>query len=178
MKKVFLFLLLISLLAGCSSKLDFDQTKDFKTIQQWDGSIFRSQLTGEDLYPNGMAVSILTDTIPFQFFDNREVRNAFVKVELETYCRNQLPSSFRMVLTYLDHSDVIHSTAINIAPGTPQNPYEFTLTETIDTTAQPDFRRVNQIAVDIIRNDAVDISQMTDTLTIGLNGSLFTQIKN
>ncbi len=171
--KIYPFFSLILLITACSSKLDFDQAEQFRTLQKWEGSIFRVETEGHRFYINGIPLQSISDTTDFKLFKPADVKKAFVKLELETYCENHLDATFRINISYLSDSTLLHQTQITVPDGY----YRHTLFETIDSTHTPPFTDIQKIAVEIQRSDLNDIQNSQEKLIFGVNGILYTEAK-
>lgn len=163
--------------ASCSSKLDLNKAGEFKTVEKWDGSIFRATIPAHYFASDTLSNMTVKDTIPFELFDKNWIKKGFVRIDLETYGINTIPSSFDLSIEYSDGSHTLAATELAIPPGEEENPSSTVMYQSIDTAVTPPFTMLRYLVVRLTKNDTAVIRNQGGNLTVGVNFRLYLQIE-
>ena len=178
MKKFPVLFLMIWLLSGCSSKLDWHQTEDFEAHPVLTMDLFHTEIRGDHFYPNGVPLMEIHDTIPFKAFKEKHVKDGLQKMVYYFHVKNELPSSFKGTIEFLKgDNQVISSFEAIIQPGTPQNPFVHEFRYTIIKNNTPEIVLTENLAVSFQRRDSTDISSAPGLLKVNSKGDFYVVIQ-
>jgi len=152
MKLRFLIIFSWLFILSCTSDLDFDQADRLEIHPVFEGDIFYFDLQAPNLTNDyGVFRATITDTVDFNIFDDSDIRDAFVRAEIEVAFDNSFERNFYTELFFKDENlNTVAQASLNIAPATSTNTTVVgDAVFVFDTATNPNFVNFRKIIIQI-----------------------------
>jgi len=175
MKKGLVGWLLVFLLSGCAKPLDLGQIKDFSAEPVWTIDLFYARLAGEDFYYGDYPLMEVNDTIPFEIFSNRAIRDGLEKMIIYFDITNPFTSEFAFEVEFLDEYNQVRQADGDIIPAAPSadQPFRKEYTITINKSENPEIVLTKRLHLRFARLDTVDLRNQDGQLEIKSKGDFY-----
>lgn len=178
MRRGLVWMVLVWLVGGCMKPLDFGQVKDFKAEPVWTIDLFYSYLAGSDFYEGSVPVMEVHDTIPFEIFTNRVVRDGLKRMLIYFDVTNPFPASFEFEVEFLDGYHTVRQAESGIIRAASENsPSHEEFVIEINKEEHPDIVLTRRLHLRLSRLDSTDIRRAPGYLTIRSKGDFFMVIQ-
>jgi len=115
----------LSLFLNCTKDVDFNQTSDLEIDPILESSIVFIEASADNLITDGRELSIKSDFIELEVFNNGFIRDNLRKVDLIIEATNTLPRDFSYTLNFFDDAGNILQNNTFLISEAPSNTITF-----------------------------------------------------